>query len=50
MKRYPYIPAATAFVVMLVLASASLVGVTMASPAAGCSRPLLARGACEYFR
>jgi hypothetical protein len=49
-KRYVYILATTALVVLLVLASASLVGVTMASPAVGVQPTLLARGAYEDFR
>jgi Cupin domain len=48
-KRYVYILATTAFVVV-VLTSASLVGVTMASPAAGVQPTLLARGAYEDFK
>ncbi len=49
MKGYVYIVATTALV-GLVLASASLVGVTMASPAMGVQPTLLARGAYEDFK
>jgi hypothetical protein len=49
-KRYVYILATTAFVVALVLTSASLVGVTLASPAVGVQPTLLARGAYEDFK
>ena len=49
MKRYVY-TLVTAFAVVFVLASASLVGVTMASPAAGVQPTLLARGAYEDFK
>jgi hypothetical protein len=48
-KRYVYILTTTAFVV-LVLTSASLVGVTLASPAMGVQPTLLARGAYEDFK
>jgi Cupin domain len=48
-KRYVYILATTAFVVVVVT-SASLVGVTMASPAVGVQPTLLARGAYEDFK
>ena len=50
MKRYVYILVTTAFVVVLALASASLVGVTMASPAVGVQPTLLARGTYEDFK
>lgn len=50
MRRYIYILATTVFVVTLVLTSATLVGVTMASPAVGVTPTLLARGAYEDFR
>jgi hypothetical protein len=50
MKRYVYILATTMVVVGLALASASLVGVTMASPAVGVQPTLLARGLYEDFR
>ena len=49
MKRYGYILATTALIVVLVT-SASLVGVTMASPAMGVQPTLLARGAYEDFK
>jgi hypothetical protein len=49
-KRYVYILVTTAFVVVLALASASLVGVTMASPAVGVQPTLLARGTYEDFK
>jgi hypothetical protein len=49
-KRYIYILATTAFVVALVLTSASLVGVTMASPAVGVQPTLLARGSYDEFK
>ena len=49
MKRHIWILGATAFVVML-LTLASLVGVTMASPAVGVQPTLLARGAYEDFK
>jgi Cupin domain len=49
-KRYAYIPAATAVVIVLVLTSATLVGVTMASPAVGVQPTLLARGTYEDFK
>jgi Cupin domain len=48
-KRYGYILATTALIVVLVT-SASLVGVTMASPAMGVQPTLLARGAYEDFK
>lgn len=50
MKRYIYILVTTAFVVTLVLTSATLVGVTLASPAVGVQPTLLARGAYEDFK
>ena len=50
MKRYVYILTTTAVVVVLVLTSASLVGVTLASPAAGVQPTLLARGTYEDFK
>jgi hypothetical protein len=49
-KRYVYVLATTIFVVVIVLGSASLVGVTMASPAVGVQPTLLARGAYEEFK
>jgi hypothetical protein len=49
-KRYVYILAVSAFVVMLVLTSASFVGGTMASPAVGVQPTLLARGSYEDFK
>ena len=49
MKRHVWIVGATALVVVLVTL-ASLVGVTMASPAMGVQPTLLARGAYEDFR
>jgi hypothetical protein len=48
-KRYVYILATTAFVVVL-LTSATLVGVTMASPPSGVTPSLLARGQYDDFR
>jgi Cupin domain len=48
-KQRVYILAIAAFVVVL-LTAASLVGVTMASPAMGVQPTLLARGAYEDFR
>jgi hypothetical protein len=50
MKRYIYILATTTVFVALVVASASLVGVTMASPAVGVMPTLLARGSYEDFK
>ena len=50
MKGHVYILAATLVGLALVLASASLVGVTMASPAVGVQPSLLARGAYEDFK
>ena len=50
MKRYVYILATSAFVAALVVTSASLVGVTMASPAVGVQPTLLARGTYEDFK
>jgi Cupin domain len=49
-KRNVYILVTTAFVVVLVLTLASLVGVTMASPAMGVQPTLLARGAYDDFK
>jgi hypothetical protein len=49
-KRYVYIFVTTAVFVVLVVASASLVGVTMASPAVGVQPTLLARGSYDDFR
>ena len=50
MRRYICILATTAVVVGLALASATLVGVTMASPAPGVQPTLLARGSYEDFK
>ena len=50
MKRHIYILATTGVVVGLALTSASLVAVTMASPAVGVQPTLLARGAYQDFK
>jgi hypothetical protein len=49
-KRHVCILVTTVFVIVVVLASASLVGVTMASPAVGVQPTLLARGAYNDFK
>lgn len=49
MKRYGYILVTSVFILALLI-SASLVGVTMASPASGVTPTLLARGAYEDFK
>ena len=50
MKHYVYILATTVLFVVLVVASASLVGVTMASPAVGVQPTEPARGSYEDFK